>query len=454
MATVRSSLECEPSYAQGIRFKQRRASGIIAAMFPSLPKMFHLSQRYPASRSLDVGAILREGFDRKSLGPEIHPGMRVAVGVGSRGITNLAEIVHSVINLLRTYGAEPFIIPAMGSHGGATPSGQQNVLAGFGVTPESTGVSFETSMDVDQIGTFGDSYPVVFSRAALQADAIVIINRIKPHTDFFGKLGSGIQKMLVIGFGKHVGAANAHRAASQLGHEAAIRETAQVILSKVPVLFAVAILEDQHHQTYDLQVIRGDEILQKEDALFLQSQQLLPRLPFSNIDLLIVDELGKEISGSGMDTNVIGRGVFGYISTLRPQGSLEIHISRIFVRDLTPATNGNAIGIGLADFTTTRVVNSINREYTYTNALTSLGLACAKVPLYFDTDREALERAIGSLICEKDNDLRIVRIKNTLSLAHMLVSERLTVKMTPSMPVEIDPTPQALLDADGNFPDL
>ncbi len=293
----------------------------IAAMFPSLTKMFHLSQRYPASRSLDIGAILREGFDRKSLGPEIHPGMRVAVGVGSRGITNLAQIVRSVIDLLREYGAEPFIIPTMGSHGGATPSGQQNILAGYGVTPESTGVSFETSMDVDPIGAFGDSYPIVFSRAALQADAIVIINRIKPHTDFFGKLGSGIQKMLVIGFGKHVGAANAHRAASQIGHEAAIRESAQVILSKVPVLFAVAILEDQHHQTHDLQIIRGDEILEKEDALFLQSQQLLPRLPFSDIDLLIVDELGKEISGSGMDTNVIGRGVFGYISSLRPQGS-------------------------------------------------------------------------------------------------------------------------------------
>ena len=156
METVRSCLGCEPGYPQGIRFKQRRVSSIIAAMFPSLPKMFHLSQRYPASRSLDVGATLREGFDRKSLGPEIHPGMRVAVGVGSRGITNLSEIVRFVISLLRTYGAEPFIIPAMGSHGGATPSGQQSVLAGFCITPESTGVSFETSMDVDEIGMFGE----------------------------------------------------------------------------------------------------------------------------------------------------------------------------------------------------------------------------------------------------------------------------------------------------------
>lgn len=433
---------------------QHIVSSMIAAMSISLPKMFHLYQSYPESRSLPIESLLNEGLERNSLVSEIKPGMRVAVGVGSRGITNLAGIVHAVIDLLREKGAEPFIIPAMGSHGGATPSGQQNVLAGFGITPESTRVSFETSMDVDPIGVFGDGYPIVFSRAALKADAIVVINRIKPHTDFFGKLGSGIQKMLVIGFGKHVGASNAHRAASHLGHETVIRETAKVILSKVPVLFAVAILEDQHHQTHDLQVIRGDEILQREDALFLRSRELLPRLPFSNIDLLIVDELGKEISGTGMDTNVIGRGVFGYISSLSPQQNLEAHISRIFVRDLTAATNGNAIGIGLADFTTTRLVNSINREYTYTNSLTSLGLACAKIPLYFDTDKEVLERAIGSLIYEKESDLRIVRIKNTLSLAHMLVSERLAAEKAPSTPVEIDPTSQALLDADGNFPEL
>jgi hypothetical protein len=413
--------------------------------------MFHLHQRYPASRSLDVKSLLREGLDRKSLASQIKPGMRVAVGVGSRGIANLAEIVGAVLELLRASGAKPFIIPAMGSHGGATPQGQKNVLAGFGITPE-THAPFNTSMDVDKIGTFGDVYPIVFSRAALEADAVVIINRIKPHTDFFGNLGSGIQKMLVIGFGKHVGAANAHRAASQLGHEAVIRETAKVILGKVPVLFAVAILEDQHHHTYDLRVIHGDEILEEEDALFLQSQRLLPRLPFSNIDLLIVDELGKEISGSGMDTNVIGRGVFGYISSLRPQGNLQPHISRIFVRDLTPSTHGNAIGIGLADFTTTRLVNAINRDYTYTNALTSLGLACAKIPLYFDTDREAIERALGSLIGEPTNDLRIVRIKNTLTLDHMLVSERLVADIDPSLPVAIDPHPQTFdFDAQGNL---
>lgn len=421
-------------------------------MPPNLPQMFHLHQCYPPSRALDVKSLLRDGFDRKPLASQIKPGMRVAVGVGSRGITNLSSIVDAVLSLLRASGAEPFIIPAMGSHGGATPEGQQNMLAGFGVTPE-THAPFNTSMEVDQIGTFGDGYPIVFSRAALQADAIVLINRIKPHTDFFGNLGSGLQKMLVIGFGKHVGAANAHRAAMQLGHEAVIRQTAKVILDKVPVLFAAAILEDQHHQTYDLRVIPGNEILAEEDALFAQSQQLLPRLPFANVDLLIVDEIGKEISGTGMDTNVIGRSVFGYVSSLQPRGTLQQpHISRIFVRDLTPATRGNAIGIGLADFTTTRLVNAINRDYTYTNSLTSLGLECAKIPFYYDTDREAIERALGSLSGEPADHLRIVRIQNTLSLDHMLVSERLTREIDPARAIEVDPQPQALdFDAEGNL---
>ncbi len=274
----------------------------------TLPQMFHLYQRYPSSRQLEFDTLLREGLEHKSLTSELKPGMQVAVGIGSRGIANLFEIVIAVLNRIRASGAEPFIVPAMGSHGGATPSGQEHLLAGFGVTPESTHAHFETSMDVEEIGQFGDGYPVVFSSAALKADAVVLINRIKPHTDFIGNLGSGIQKMLVIGFGKHVGASNAHRAASRLGHESVIRETAKIILGKVPVLFAVAILEDQHHQTHDVRVIRGDEILREEDALFAKSRELLPRLPFPTIANLIVDEIGKEISGSGMDTNVIGRG--------------------------------------------------------------------------------------------------------------------------------------------------
>lgn len=414
--------------------------------------MFHLYQHYPPSRQIQFDKLLREGFERKSLTSELRPGMRIAVGVGSRGIANLAEIVMAVFDRIRAAGAEPFIVPAMGSHGGATPSGQQQVLAEFGITPDSTRAHFETSMDVEEIGQFLDRYPVVFSSAALKADAVVVINRIKPHTDFFGDLGSGIQKMLVIGFGKHIGAINAHQAASQLGHEFVIRETAKVILDKVPILFGVAILEDQHHQTYDVRVVRGDEISKEEDALFVKAKELLPRLPFTPIDLLIVDEIGKEISGTGMDTNVIGRGVFGYISSLQPQYNMQTHISRIFVRDLTPATHGNGIGIGLADFTTTRLVNAINRNYTYTNALTSLGLPTAKIPMYFDTDREAIHHAINSVGAASANDLKIARIRNTLTLDHILVSERLAADADPTLSM-IGKHPQNFeFDAQGNLP--
>ena len=414
--------------------------------------MFHLYQHYPSSRQLQFDALLRQGLHCKSLTSELRTGMQVAVGIGSRGIANLTEIVTAVLNQIRASGAEPFIVPAMGSHGGATPSGQQHLLADFGITPESTHARFETSMDVTEIGQFGDGFPVVFSSAALKADGVVVINRIKPHTDFFGNLGSGIQKMLVVGFGKHVGAINAHRAASKIGHECVIRETAKVILGKVPVLFGVAILEDQHHQIHDVRVIRGDEITKEEDALFVKAQELLPRLPFPAIELLIVDEIGKEISGTGMDTNVIGRGVFGYLSSLQPQHNTQPHISRIFVRDLTRATNGNAIGIGLADFTTTRLVNAINRDYMYTNVLTSLGLPTAKIPMYFDSDREAISRAIGSVAFTSAKDLKIARIRNTLSLDHILVSERLAEQADPTLPIEISKHPQSLdFDGHGNL---
>jgi hypothetical protein len=291
-----------------------------------------------------------------------------------------------------------------------------------------------------------------FSTAALKADGIVVINRVKPHTDFFGNLGSGLQKMLAIGFGKHAGAINAHRAASRLGHECVIRETAKVILQTVPVLFGIAILEDQHHQTHSICVVPGADIPNEEAILFSKAQRLLPKLPFSTIDLLIIDEIGKEISGTGMDTNVIGRGVLGYLAELQSTDTTKPHISRIFVRDLTAATNGNGIGIGLADFTTTRLVNAINRKYMYTNALTSLGLPTAKIPMYFDKDSEAITHAINSLAMTSSSDLKIVWIRNTLSLGHILVSERLAAAAAgvPLLAIE-DPPLDLNFDTDGNL---
>lgn len=399
-------------------------------MADNFPKMLEMRQHYPQSPKLDFSELLREQFAKSEVLARITPGMRIAVGVGSRGITNLAEIVKAVLNILSEAGAKPFVVPAMGSHGGATPEGQESVLAEYGVTREALGVPFETSMEVRQIGKTSGGRDVVFSVPALQSDGIMVINRVKPHTDFYGTLGSGLQKMLAIGLGKHVGAANAHGAASRLGHEVVIRETAKVILEAAPVLCGVAILEDQHHQTADIQVIGADEIIDREDALLLKARSLMPTLPFEEIDLLIVDEIGKEISGTGMDTNVIGRGVLGYFASLAPNSSMKPRIFRIFVRDLTAATHGNGIGIGLADFTTSRAVKALNLRSMYVNALTSLGLPTAKIPMYFDTDREALETAFTSLVPASKEKLRVVRIVNTLNLDRILVSEALAQEVS------------------------
>ncbi|HEY4047637.1 MAG TPA: hypothetical protein VGM27_12300 [Acidobacteriaceae bacterium] len=387
------------------------------------PKMVEMRQSFPPSRKLDFQTLIQEQFSTSGMLAKVTPGMKIAVGVGSRGISNLHSIVKAVVEVLDTAGTRPFLIPAMGSHGGATPEGQAKVLAEYGITPESMGVPIDTSMAVRRIGATLDSLEVVFSEAALQADGIVVINRIKPHTDFRGPLGSGIQKMLTIGFGKQIGARNAHAAASRLGHEIVIREFAKVILDKAPVLCGVGIVEDQHHQTAEIEVIPKESIPAREEKLLSRATSLLARLPFDEIDLLIVDQIGKEISGTGMDTNVIGRDIIGYSASLRTDTTIKPHVFRIFVRDLTPATNGNGIGIGLADFTTSRAVKALDLKYTYVNALTSIGLLPAKIPIYFDTDREALQQSIASLATDTPEKLRVVRIANTLNLDRFLVSE-------------------------------
>jgi hypothetical protein len=414
-------------------------------MKTALPRMIAIRQIWPRSTELDFSSLLEGEITRAGIREQIRPGMRIAVGVGSRGIANLKEIVKAAIDALIRAGARPFIVPAMGSHGGATPEGQIQILAEFGITAESMGVPIEAGMEVRKIGTVSgliekDELDVVFSAAALDADAVIPVNRIKPHTDFPGPLGSGIQKMLTIGFGKQVGAANAHRTAAHVGHEAAIRAFSRVILDAVPVLGAIAVVEDQHHQTASVEVLRPDEIVSADYRLYEKSKSLMPHLPLEEIDLLIVDQIGKEISGTGMDTNVVGRELMGYSASLRGDESRSPMIHRIFARDLSAATHGNAIGIGLADFTTTRMVNAMDKRSTYINVLTSLGLLIAKIPIQFDTDREAIDAALASLASLHLERLRVVRIKNTLALDHMQVSESCAdaVRELPGVRIEGD----------------
>src|ERR1700678_872880 len=387
------------------------------------PKMLEMGQSYPPSRKLDFATLIKEQFAQQGLREQVKPGMRIALGVGSRGITNLKEIVKATLSVLIEAGARPFIVPAMGSHGGATAEGQIQVLAEYGVTPESTGVPIEASMAVKKIGSAFDGVDVVFSVPAFEANGVVVLNRVKPHTDFRGTLGSGIQKMLVIGFGKQVGANNAHRAAAHMGYEVVLRELARVILGAAPIFCGIALVEDQHHQTAEIEVLRPENIVREEDRLFKKAEALRGRLPFEEIDLLIIDRIGKDISGSGMDTNVIGRDIDGYKSTLHSSSRVTPRVSRIFVRDLTPASNGNGIGIGMADFTTARFVKALNLQYTYMNALTSLGLLPAKIPIYFDTDRGAIEAALASLAAPDPAKVRVVRIADTLNLERFQASE-------------------------------
>lgn len=385
--------------------------------------MARVRQDFPPSANVDIRATVKTQF--APLLPRVKKGAVVAVGAGSRGISNIADTVRAVLDVLRGVGAEPFVFPAMGSHGGATPEGQTEVLASYGITESSMGAPIRAAMEVREIGIAECGARVFGAVAALEADHIVLVNRIKPHTDFFGSLGSGLVKMSVIGLGKKVGAESMHGAASRLGHERVIRDMARVALTKAPVLCGVAILEDQRHQTAAIEVIAAKDIEAREGPLLERARELMPRLPFEEIDLLIVDRIGKNISGAGLDPNITGRGVNGYLSSLAREGRSAPFIRRTFVRELTRETHGNAIGIGMADITTARLVKEIDLGVTYTNALTALTPQGAKIPIYFETDRECIERALISLAVEDVSSARVVRISDTLNLQTMQISESL-----------------------------
>ena len=396
--------------------------------------MARVRQNFPQNAALDIRSTLEKQF--APILKSVNKSDTIAVGVGSRGISNIAEIVRATLDILRSAGAKPFIFPAMGSHGGATPEGQTEVLASYGINEQTMGAPIRASMEVREIGIAECGARVFGSVAALEAKHIILINRIKPHTDFFGALGSGLVKMSVIGLGKKVGAESMHGTASRLGHERVIRDMARVALSKAPVLCGVAILEDQRHETAALEVIPAAQIEAREGPLLERARELMPRLPFEEIDLLIVDRIGKNISGAGLDPNIIGRGVDGYLSSLARQGRSAPFIRRIFVRELTPETHGNAIGIGMADITTARLVKAIDLPITYTNALTALTPQGAKIPIYFETDRECIQRALASLAIEDVSAARLVRISDTVNLQTMEISQSLAPEMREGLSVE------------------
>ncbi|HEV8306394.1 MAG TPA: [Fe-S]-binding protein [Methylomirabilota bacterium] len=381
----------------------------------SFPRMVRLKQQFPGPLLHDVAAAVRDTLGALPL--PIKPGQTVALAVGSRGIVNIDVVTRACVDHLKRLGAHPFVFPAMGSHGGGTTEGQLSVLEHYGITDATMGCPIRATMDVVQVGeTLG--LPVWLDREASQADWIGVINRVKPHTDFKGEIESGLFKMMTIGLGKHRGAIQAHRANIRHRYETVVTSVGREMLRRARIAFGLGIVENGYDETAKVQAFLPADIEAGERALLREAKAWMARLPFDPIDLLIVDEMGKDVSGAGMDSNIIGRhGTFFEPPFPSPK------ITFIVVCDLTAHTYGNATGIGNADFTTRRLADKVEWNATYINCLTACSPAGAKLPPVLDTDRDAVAVALSCLGLERIEDARVVRIKNTLRLAEVEVSE-------------------------------
>ena len=392
-----------------------------------LPRMVEVQQEIPAPRLDDFVQEIRKELKRIRISERIRPGDEIAVTAGSRGIAHYPEILSTVVEEIKKVGGRPFLIPAMGSHGGATPEGQLAILRELGVTPESVGAPIRATMEVDEIGRIENGVPVYVDRNALEADGIVVVNRVKPHTDFKGEIESGLMKMMAIGLGKQKGAEMIHSYRSE-GYHRLLPEAARLMLRRLPIVFGLAVVENAYHEIAIVRAIEPENIEREERELLKKAKSLLARIPFKEIDVLIIDEIGKEISGTGMDTNVVGR--FWLPGESDP---LAAEIKRIVVLDLTEGTHGNAIGIGLADVTTQRLVEKIDYRSTFVNALTAGHIEGAKTPIFLPNDREAILTALRTCGPIDPKEARVVRIRNTLDLERFWISEGL-LKLVESDP--------------------
>jgi hypothetical protein len=411
-----------------------------------LPRMIHVRQKFQTPRLDSVTRAVVEQFKRAEVRGKVKPGMTIAVGCGSRGINNIAECAKAVIAELKALGAKPFIFPAMGSHGGATAEGQREVLEGYGITESFVGCPIRSTMDVVELGKLEDGMPVYIDRAAAEADAIVVIPRVKPHTNFRAPIESGIVKMLTIGMGKIAGATTLHTYGMDMFGELLPR-TAQFIMSRKNVLFGVAMVENAADETALIEVVPGEQVIAREPVLLAKAKELMPRLQFDEIDVLIVEKIGKNISGSGMDPNITGRNCRFVEWNMKP------YVKKIAVLGLTPETHGNATGLGAADVITMRLYREMDIVKTYTNIITSTYLDGGAIPMIMNTDEDAIRLAAKTVVRTKPQDTRIVRIANTLEIVDLHVSEPMMkyVKANPSL-FDIVGEPEPFkFDAKGNL---
>jgi len=389
-----------------------------------LPRVMRLAQHLERAPLEDVSTAVEGALAGLDLETSVRPGQSVAVGCSSRGISNHGVIVGAIVRRLRDLGLEPFVVPAMGSHGAADAEGQARVLADMGISERALGVPVRSSLDVVEVGVTEDGVPVLVDRVAMGADHVVVVNRVKKHTEFVNQpFESGLQKMLAVGLGKQRGASVYHDAMFRFGYARVIATVASVVMEKAPVLFAVGVVEDGRGETALVRAARPADLPRVEAELLSVARRLAPGLPFTDIDVLVIDEIGKDISGTGLDTKVVGR--IG-LPLLCPEPP-EPRVKRIVACELTPGSLGNAVGVGIVDFVTRRLVEQIDLEALNMNALTGVTPEMARIPMTLPSAREAIGAAVKCVGAPPPEHVRLVRIRNTSSLAQLDASEALLV---------------------------
>jgi hypothetical protein len=415
------------------------------------PQTFRVRQRFEAPRVLDVPAEVERELSTLRLGERIRPGQTVALTAGSRGIANLAAILRAVVEHLRRLEAKPFIVPAMGSHGGGTAEGQQAVLTSYGVTEARVGCPIRSTTDTVVVCQTAEGFPVHFDRFASQADHVLVVNRIKLHTRFAGDLQSGLMKMMLIGLGKRRGAEIYHRAILDYSFGQIVRSVAAEVIARCRVVAGLAIVENAYDETARIAAVAPAEFEAREKELLTLARRWMARLPFDHVDLLLVDRIGKNISGTGLDTNVVGRKFNDHHAV---EGELP-KIKTIALRGLTPETHGNAVGFGIAEFCKSQLVRETDLAATRLNAIVASHVSAAMPPLDYETDREMLRVALGTVGLVEPAQAGLLWIRNTLDLAEVECSAAYLAEAQRRDELEVlSPLRDLPFDGEGNLPDL
>jgi hypothetical protein len=412
------------------------------------PEMFRVRQSLERPQVADLEAEIEREMQRIGLNKSVAPGQSVAITAGSRGIMNIPVILRAVVRHFQSLGALPFIVPAMGSHGGGTAAGQIKVLASLGMTPKYCGCEIRASMETVVVCQAKEGFPVHFDKNASGADHVFVVNRVKPHTGFAGDVESGLMKMMLIGLGKHEGAIVYHRVIVNHSFGQIVRSVASEVLSKCRVVGGLAIVENAYDETAMVKAVSPSEFEEREKELLVLAKRWLPRLPFDRADVLVIDEMGKNISGAGFDTNVVGRKFNDHVAWEDEFPK----ITRIAVRRLTPQSEGNASGIGIAEFCRSQLLRDMDKHYTRTNCLTAGHVTAAMLPLDYETDREMLGAALGAIGYVAPENARMMWIRNTLDIAEVECSAAYLGEARLRRDLEVVAPPRALaFDESGNL---